>query len=144
MYSREQQTRGFSIITQYSKVFVEGESPTVLILLLLLSLHDLLLVRAGHDAGFLVVADALFEEVGLAGQGDGFHEVERVGRFVVFLIAEGQEEAVGDELDVLFHEGGVHAQQRAGQRFCQELLLDGDGLGDDVLHGLLAWAVVQM
>lgn len=55
---------------QYSKVFVEGESPTILVLLLLLSLHDLFLVRAGHHAGFLVVADALLEEVGLAGQGD--------------------------------------------------------------------------
>lgn len=60
------------------------------------------------------------------------------------MIAEGQEEAVGDELDILFHERGVHAQQRTGQRICQELLLDGHGLSDDVLHGLLAWAVVQV
>ena len=105
---------------------------------------DLFLVRAGHHAGFLVIADALLEEVCLSGQGDGFHEIERVGHFVEFLIAEGQEQTIGDELDVLFHERGVHAQQRAGQRLRQELLLDGDGLGDDVLHGLLARAVVQV
>ena len=109
-----------------------------------MSLDDLLLVRAGHHARLLVVTDALFEEVGLAGQGDGFHEIERISHLVIFLIAEGEEEAVGDKFDVLFHKGGVHAQQRARQRLCQEFLLDSDGLGDDVLHGLLAWAVVEV
>lgn len=62
----------------------------------------------------------------------------------MFLVAEGEEEAVSDEFDVLLHEAGVHAQQRARQRLGQELLLDGHGLGDDVLHGLLARAVVQV
>ena len=85
----------------------------------------------------MVIADAFLEEIGLAGQGDGLHKVKRVGRFIVFLIAEREEQAVGHELDVLLHEVGVHAQQRAGQGLGQEFLLDGDGFGDDVLHGLL-------
>lgn len=140
--SETKRTKG--VRCAHLKVFVKVEVPTVFVLLLLLPLDDLFLVRAGHDAGFLVVADALLEEVGLAGQRDGFHKVERVGRFVEFLVPERQEETVGDELDVLFHEVGVHAEQRARQRLCQELLLDGHGLGDDVLHGLLAGAVVQV
>ena len=140
----QSETRTRASGTQSLKVFIEVEGPAISILLLLLSRHGLFLVRASHDTSFLVVADALFEEVGLAGQRDGFHEVEGVGRFVVLLVAKSQEETIGDELDVLFHEVGVHAQERTGQRFCQKLLLDGHGLGDDVLHGLLAWAVVQV
>ena len=136
--------KGFLSSDARLKVFIEVEVSTVLILLLLLPLDDLLLGRAGHHTRFLVVANALFEEVGLAGQGDGFHEIERVGHLVVFLIAEGEEETVRDEFDVLFHEGGVHAQQRARQRLRQELLLDGNSLGYDILHRLLAWAVIQV
>lgn len=145
MYSREASKDNTQrLATQRLELLIEVEVAAVLILFLLLSLHGLLLVRAGHDAGFLVVADAFFEEVGLAGQGDGLHKVERVGRFVVFLVAEGEEETVSDEFDVLFHEVGVHAQQRAGQGLGQEFLLDGHGLGDDVLHGLLAGPFVQV
>ena len=92
----------------------------------------------------MIVTYAFFEEVGLAGKGDAFHEIERVGNVVEFLVAERDEEAVGDEFNVLRHQGGVHAQQGAGEGFGQELLLDGDGLGDDVLHGLLAGAGVEV
>jgi hypothetical protein len=42
-----------------------------------------LLLGAGHDAGLLVLADALLEEVGLASEGDVLHEVEGVGRLVL-------------------------------------------------------------
>lgn len=99
---------------------------------------------ARHDTGFLIIADALFKEIGLAGQGDGLHEVEGISRIVEFRVAEGDQQPIGDEFNVLLHQRGVHAQQRAGQGLGQEFLLDGHGFGDDVLHGLFAGTVVQV
>lgn len=101
------------------------------------------LANAGHDAGLLVIADALLEEVGLAGERDVLHKVEGVGGVVDLLVAEGEQQAVGDELDVLAHEGGVHAEQGAGEGLGQELLLDGDGLGDDGTDGLVRGARLE-
>ena len=92
----------------------------------------------------MVVAHPFLEEVGFARERDALHEVERVAHVVVFRIAEGEEETVGDEFDVLLHQSGVHAQQGARQRFRQEFLLDLDGFGDDVLHRLLRRPVVQV
>lgn len=134
------------------KVLIKGKRPSVLTLRLgILSrtragLGTLLLVPlcTRHDTRLLVVADALLEEIGLAGEGDALHEVERVRRVVDLVVAEGDEQAVGDELDVLLHEGGVHAEQGARQGVDQELLLDGDGLGDDLLDGGLAGPVAQV
>ena len=120
-----------------SKFLVEAEIPTILILLLPLSLYVVFLIRARHHARLLVIADAFLEEIGLAGQGDGLHKVERVGHFIIFLITQREEQTIGHELNILLHEIGIHAQQRARQGLGQEFLLDGDGLGDDVLHGLL-------
>jgi hypothetical protein len=108
---------------------------TLLLLLVLLS--------AGHDTGLLVVTDTLLEEVGLAGQGDVLHEVEWVGGIVVLGVAQGQEQTVGDELNVLAHEGGVHAKKRAGKSVCQELLLNLNCLSDDSQDRLLAGAVLE-
>ena len=127
-----------------SKVLIEVEIPTILILLVPLSLPVIFFIRARHHPRLLIIADAFLEEIGLAGQGDGLHEVERVGRFIVFLIPEREEQTVGHEFDVLLHEIGVHAQQRARQGFGQEFLLNGDGFGDDVLHGLFRGAVVEV
>ena len=122
------------------EVVVEAEPVTVGGGLLVLGV----LLGAGHDTGLLVVANTLLEEVGLAGQGDGLHEVEGVGRVVVLLVAEGDQEAVGNKLDVLAHQLGVHAQEGNGQSISQELLLNADGLDNDVLDQLLAGAVVQV
>ena len=113
------------------------------ILVLLLGFIRVLL-RAGHDARLLVVTHAFLEEVGLACQGDGLHEVERVGGIVVLLVAERDQEAVGHELDILLHQSRVHTEQRAGERVRQEFLLDGHGLCDYVLDSLLARAVLEM
>jgi hypothetical protein len=41
-----------------------------------------------------------------------------------------------DESDVLAHQLFVHADQRHGQRVCQELALELDGVPDDPLDGL--------
>jgi len=40
---------------------------------------------------------------------------EGVGDFPYFLVAERDEETVGDKLDVLAHELGVHADERDGE-----------------------------
>ena len=102
----------------------------------LLTLGVGLLLGAGHDTSLLVVTDTLLEEVGLASQGDGLHEVEGVGRVVVLLVAKGHEETVSDKLDVLAHELGVHAEQGTGKSVSEELLLDPDGLDNDVFNDL--------
>ena len=143
MYSLDAKTKGASQ-NAHSKFLVKVEVPTILVLLLLLSLHNILLIRARHHAGLLVIADAFFKEVGLACEGDGLHKVERVGSFIVFLVPERKEQTIGHELNVLLHEIGIHTQQRARQGLGQELLLNGDGFGDDVLHGLLCGAVVEV
>jgi hypothetical protein len=59
----------------------------------------LLLVEGLHDTSLLVLADALLEEVGLATEGDVLHEVEGVGGVVELLVAECEEQTVGDELN---------------------------------------------
>jgi hypothetical protein len=125
-----------------SKVFVEAETAAILIGLWCFGFLGLL--RRCHDTSLLVVADTLLEKVGLASQGDGFHKVERIGDVVALLVAKRDEETVGDEFDVLFHEGGIHAEQRARESLRKELLLDADGFGYDVLDSLLGWTLVDV
>jgi hypothetical protein len=102
-------------------------------------------VEAVHDGGLLVVADALLEEVGLALQRDELHPVEGVGGVVHLPAPERHEQAVGDELDVLAHEGAVHADERDGERVADELALDVDGVGDDLADaGLVELAAEEV
>jgi hypothetical protein len=110
----------------------------------LLTLGVGLLLGAGHDTSLLIVTDTLLEEVGLASQGDGLHEVEGVRRVIVLLVAKGDEETVSHKLDVLAHELGVHAKQATGKSVSEELLLDTNGLDNDVLNDLGVRAVVQV
>ena len=91
------------------KILVEAEVAPILIRLLRLTVSGLL-IRARHDARFLVVSDALLEEIGLAGQRDRLHEVERVGRIIVFGVPEREQQPIGNEFDILLHERRVHAQ----------------------------------
>jgi hypothetical protein len=103
----------------------------------------LVLSGASHDTSLLVVTNTLLEEVGLASKGDVLHEVEGVGSVVELLVTERQKQAVGDELNVLAHEGGVHAEQGAGKSVSEELLLDVNSLSDDGLDGVLAGTGVE-
>ena len=50
------------------KIFVEAEIAPILILLFWFVRVGFLLVRAGHNASLLIVADSFLEEVGLTGQ----------------------------------------------------------------------------
>jgi hypothetical protein len=101
------------------------------------------LLAAGHDTGLLVVADTLLEEIGLAGQGNVLHEVEGVGGVVRLRVAESKEQTVSHKLNVLAHEGGVHAEQSAWQSVTEKLLLDFNSFGDDGFDGVLAWSCVE-
>lgn len=132
-------TTGYSgiILLRCLEVLIEAETVTV-------GLRLLFLLRAGHDTSLLVVTHPLLKEVGLTRQRDRLHEVEGVRGVVVLLVAKGHQQAVRDELDVLAHQLRVHAQQSTGQSVSQELLLNADGLDDDVLNNLLAGAVVQV
>jgi hypothetical protein len=127
--------------SHHLEVFIEvetvvGDNLAVLV--------GLLLVGGGHDTSLLVVTDTLLEEVGLAGKGDRLHEVEGVGGVVVLLVAKGDEQTVSDELNVLAHQLGVHAEQTTREGIGQELLLDTDSLDNDVLDNLGLGAVVEV
>jgi hypothetical protein len=69
-------------------------------------------------------------------EGDHIHEVEGVGDVVELLVTESDKQVVGDKLDVLAHQGGVHADERDGECVGEELLLDDDGFGDDAADGV--------
>ena len=125
------------------KVIVEGEVAVVVVHIGRALLGGLL-VRASHDASLLVVTHSLLEEVGLATKRDVLHEVEGVGRVVDLVIAQGDQQAVRHEFNVLFHQVGVHAKKGTGQSLREELLLNGDSIGNDIRNHLLASAVLQV
>jgi hypothetical protein len=126
------------------KVLVECKISTILILLLFFAGRLDLLLCAGHDASLLVVADTLFEEIGLSSQGDVLHKVKGIGGIVKLAVAKSNEKTISTELDVLAHQLRVHSEKSTWQGITQELLLNGDGLGNDCLDSLLARAVVEM
>lgn len=104
----------------------------------------MLLLGTSHDTSLLVIANSLLEEVGLASQGDVLHEVEWVGRSVDFVVTQSEEETISNELDVLLHESGVHSQESTWKSLGQKFLLDFYSFGDDILNGLLGWAMLKM
>mmetsp|Transcript_33811 Transcript_33811/g.82954 ORF Transcript_33811/g.82954 Transcript_33811/m.82954 type:complete len:368 (-) Transcript_33811:96-1199(-) len=97
-----------------------------------------------HDAALLVLAHALLEEVGLALEGDELHPVEGVDGVVLLGHAEGHQQVVCHELDVLLHQVAVHAHQPHGQRVAHELLLDLHRLRHDLPHHALLGLVLQV
>ena len=88
------------------------------------------------DAGFGVIRHTLLKEVGLALERDHVHEVEGVGGIVDLLVTKSDEQTVGNKLDVLTHELGVHADKGHGEGIGQELLFDDDGFLDNLLQEL--------
>ncbi|KAI6757362.1 hypothetical protein HG531_003187 [Fusarium graminearum] len=127
--------------TRRLEVIVKGEVAPVLALWCLLFI---LLVGAVKNTGLLVVSNALLEEVGLAAKGDVLHEVERVGGLVHLLVAESNEETISDEFDVLLHEVGVHAEQGTRESLSKKLLLNRNGIGDNVLDHLFAGTSLEV
>ena len=132
-----------------SEVLIEGK--TIITLLRMWCcrrtigiMDDFLLGGRCHDTGLLVVSDTLLEEVGLSGERNALHEVEWVGGVIVLGVSEGQQQAVGDKLDVLYHQFGVHAEQRHRKSFRQKLALNANSLGDDSKDFLLAGTVLEV
>lgn len=103
-----------------------------------------LLLGVCHNIGLLVVTDPLLEEISLARQGDVVHEVEWVRGIVMFLVPKSNKESVGNKLNVLAHELGVHPEQGARKGVRQEFLLDNDSLSDDGFDGLRARTVAKV
>ena len=88
------------------------------------------------DTRFGVCRDSRFEEVGFALQGDHLHEVEGVGDVPDFRVTEGDQQSIGDKLDVLAHQLRVHSDERNRKSIGQEFLFDLDGLSDDLVDGV--------
>ena len=122
------------------EVLVEAEAASTAGALILLGF----LLSASHHTSLLVVTNTLLEEVGLTSQRDVVHEVEGIGGVEVLLVSKGDQETIGDELNVLTHQIGVHAKKSARKSVSQKLLLNGDSFHDNVLHNLGVGAVVQV
>ena len=86
------------------KVIVQGEG---------LGRSRGLSVGAGRsiDSSLGVVGYTLLEEISLALERDHIHKVEGVRHVVHFVVAKSHEESVGNKLDVLTHELGVHTDE---------------------------------
>lgn len=123
------------------ELVVKAEVTTMVVLLWCLLAG---LLGAVHNTSLLVFANTLLEEVGLATKRDVLHEVKGVGGLVHLLVAEGEEETIGDKLNVLLHESRVHAKQSTRKSLGQELLLDSDSICDDLLDESLAGAVPEV
>jgi len=130
--------------TQRLEFFVEREGASSAISFFRVAIRFLGHLGAGHDTSLLIVGDALLEEVGLAAERDVLHKVKGIGDLVKLLIAKRDKEAIGNKLNVLLHQGRVHAQERAGKGLGEELLLNLDGIQDNVLDELLAGTVLQV
>ena len=65
----------------------------------------------GIDSSLGVIRHTLFKEVGLALERDHIHKVEGVCHVVHLVVTESYQESVGDELDILAHKLGVHADE---------------------------------
>jgi hypothetical protein len=63
------------------------------------------------DSSLGVIRHTLLEEVGLALERDHIHKVEGVRHVVYLVVSESHKESVGNELDILAHELGVHADE---------------------------------
>jgi hypothetical protein len=72
------------------------------------------------------------------------HEIEGVLDVVDLGVAEGDKEAIGDKLDVLAHERGVHSDEGDGEGLGEEFLLNLDGLLDDHLDGVGVRATLEV
>lgn len=94
--------------TRNSEVLIEAES---------LASHFSLAAssRRRGNTSFRVFGDTLLEEVGLALERDHVHEVEWIADIVVLRAAKSNEEAIGDELNVLAHELSIHANETDGE-----------------------------
>ena len=65
----------------------------------------------GVNSSFGIIRYTLLEEISLALEGDHIHKVEGVRHVIHLVIAESHKKSVGDELDVLAHKLGVHADE---------------------------------
>jgi hypothetical protein len=118
------------------EVIVKGEIAAVLALGRLLLVG--LLAGTVENTGFLVIGHTLLKEVGLAAKRNVLHKVEGVSGLVDLLVTESDKQSVSDELNVLLHEVGVHAEQSTGESLSEEFLFNGNSISDDVLDHLLA------
>jgi hypothetical protein len=75
------------------------------------------------------------EKVGLPLQRNVLHKVKRIRVVVDLFVAEGDEQSIGDESDVLAHELFVHADQGTWQGVGEELAFEVDGFTDDAFDG---------
>ncbi len=92
--------------------------------------HLIILVNTHTRLGIL--ADTLLEEVGLALKTNHLHPLEGVDSIVVLAASKGVKETVGAELNVVTHELRVHTNKLDGEGIDDELLLDLDGIRDNL------------
>lgn len=96
-----------------------------------------------HNTSLLVLANSLFEKVCLSLERNKFHPVERILCVENLILAQGNQQSIGDKLNVVGHEATVHADEVDGEGFADKLLFNGDCFGDDASKTLSRQLVVQ-
>mmetsp|Transcript_35383 Transcript_35383/g.88767 ORF Transcript_35383/g.88767 Transcript_35383/m.88767 type:complete len:281 (-) Transcript_35383:694-1536(-) len=110
---------------------------------LIVAICDGPVVDAVHDTRALVLTHAALKEIGLPLEGDELHPIKGIGGMVQLLAAKGQQQTVGNKLDVARHHVCIHPHQRARQRIAHKLALQVHCLAHDLPHDLLVQLVVQ-
>ena len=64
-------------------------------------------------------------------EADHFHPFKRIADFVVSLVAKGNQDSVGAELDVVTHHGRVHSNEFDGESINNKFHFDVDRAADD-------------
>ncbi len=84
-----------------------------------------------------------FKEICFPLEADHFHPFEWVANFLVSLVAEGNQELVGAELDVVTHHGRVHPNEFNGEGINNKFHFNVDHAADDVGDACFRKAVDQ-
>ena len=101
------------------------------------SLLQFLIFVSLLDARSLILTDSRFKEVGLSLERDHVHPFKWVSDVVLGLNSKREQETVSDELDVLVHQGTVHANQLDWERLGHKVLFDLHRLIDDLGDSLI-------
>ena len=91
------------------------------------------LFRWDANSAFGILTYSLFKKVCFALEGYHFYPGERVGNMVGFWLFKSGEKAIGTEFDVLGHHVCVHADEGDGEGLSDELNLDINRFGNDLV-----------
>jgi hypothetical protein len=110
-----------------------------------LNAEFMVFVSGDANTSFGVFTDTLFEEIGFFLEGDRGHDPrERVGYLrSARLLEEGNQKAIGAELNVLGHQVLIHTEEANRESLTYELAFNVDSVADDLANALGTWFVEE-